>query len=254
MHIHFLRHATLILTYNNVKILLDPMLSPAEAMDPVANASNQRRIPLVNLPLSDAALKQELDPIDGVLVTHHHRDHWDARAVELLSKSLHILCHSDSETPIRNAGFTSVTPITNQLDWRGIQIHRTGGQHGTGDIGQKMGTVSGFVLKSPNEPILYIAGDTIWCADVETALQGHQPNCIVVNAGAAQFLTGDPITMSAEDVAKVCRAAPSARIIAVHMEAINHCLLTRSALREHLNAEGLAGRVEIPADGDTTTF
>lgn len=250
MQIYFLRHATFVLTFNGAKILVDPMLSPAEAMDPVANAANSRRIPLVDLPLTIEALPQTLNTIDAVLVTHTHRDHWDARAVELLSKSLPIFCHPDSESTIRDSGFTAVTPITDHLEWRGIEFYRTGGQHRTGEIGQKMGTVSGFVLKAVDEPSLYIAGDTIWCVDVQTALQTHRPDQIVVNAGAAQFLTGDPITMNAEDVARVCRAAPSARIIAVHMGAINHCLLTRAVLRDHLQREGLAGRVMIPADGE----
>jgi hypothetical protein len=35
------------------------------------------------------------------------------------------------------------------------------------------------------------------------------------------------------------------------MEAINHCLLTRADLAEALDERGLAGRVEIPADGET---
>jgi hypothetical protein len=37
----------------------------------------------------------------------------------------------------------------------------------------------------------------------------------------------------------------------VHMEATNHCLLTRDELAEELQREGLAERVEIPADGET---
>jgi L-ascorbate metabolism protein UlaG (beta-lactamase superfamily) len=57
--------------------------------------------------------------------------------------------------------------------------------------------------------------------------------------------------MTAEDVARVCNALPDALIVAVHMEAINHCLLTRDELREELQRKGLAERVEIPADGET---
>jgi hypothetical protein len=52
-------------------------------------------------------------------------------------------------------------------------------------------------------------------------------------------------------VARVCRAAPEARVIAVHMEAINHCLLTRAELAGALDEQGLKDRVEIPADGET---
>ncbi len=113
-----------------------------------------------------------------------------------------------------------------------------------------MGTVSGFVLRAPGEPSLYLAGDTIWCPEVEAALQTFRPDVVVLNAGAAQFLTGDPITMTADDVVQVCRALPTARVIAVHMETINHCLLTRADLRERLAQEGLAQQVQVPADGE----
>ena len=114
-----------------------------------------------------------------------------------------------------------------------------------------MAPVSGFVIQTEGSPSLYVAGDTIWCDEVEEALNTHRPDVIVVNAGAARFLEGDSITMTAEDVAKVCLAAPEARVIAVHMEAINHCQLTRRELAEELEEQDLAGRVEIPADGDT---
>jgi hypothetical protein len=56
--------------------------------------------------------------------------------------------------------------------------------------------------------------------------------------------------MEADDVIAVCSAAPAARVVAVHMEAINHCLELRSDLAERLQAAGLAERVAIPADGE----
>ena len=66
----------------------------------------------------------------------------------------------------------------------------------------------------------------------------------------AQFLEGDPITMTVEDVIPTAGTVPKSRRKAVHMEAINHCLLTRDELRAELEQEGLMGRVEIPADGE----
>ena len=76
----------------------------------------------------------------------------------------------------------------------------------------------------------------------------------LVNAGGARFNIGDPITMTAYDVVKVCRKAPQAKIIAVHMEALNHCLLSRAALRSHLEQEELSEQVFIPLDGETLEF
>jgi L-ascorbate metabolism protein UlaG (beta-lactamase superfamily) len=254
MIIHFLRHATFIVQLNQVKILVDPMLSRAEAMEPVQNASNSRRIPMVELPLDDEALKRLLEQIDGVLVTHTHRDHWDARAVELLPKNIPILCQLEDQEKISQAGFSVVQPVVSELRWKDVLFTRTGGRHGSGEIGQKMGPVSGFVLQAEGEPELYIAGDSIWCAEVESALERYQPQVTVVNSGTAQFLSGGPITMTAEDVCQVCRVAPQTRVVAVHLETVNHCLLSRSQLKEKIHQEALLAQVVIPADGEVLEY
>ena len=96
-----------------------------------------------------------------------------------------------------------------------------------------------------------MAGDTIWCDEVDTALAEHAPNVVVVNAGGARFLEGDPIIMDAGDVIEVDRAALRALIVAVHLEAVNHCVLSRADLREAVDAAGVGDRVVIPADGET---
>ena len=101
-----------------------------------------------------------------------------------------------------------------------------------------LGPVSGFVVRAPEEPSFYVAGDTVWCPEVEQALRTYEPDVVEVNAGAAQFIDSDPITMDADDVAQVARAAPRAKVVAVHMEAINHCVLTRIRLGEAIQHEG----------------
>lgn len=254
MEIQLLRHATLLVTLGGRRLLIDPMLSPAGAMDPVGNAADTRRIPLVELPLSDPELRDLLASLDAVLVTHTHRDHWDARAVELLPRGLPLFCQPADVAAIQGAGFPDVRPVEGALQWDGLELHRTGGRHGTGEIGVRMGPVSGFGLRIAAEPTLYLAGDTIWCDEVADALTQHQPDVVVLNAGAAQFLVGDPITMTAADVVAVCGAAPGAQVVAVHMETVNHCGLTRAALGAALTASGLQERVIIPLDGQQLSF
>lgn len=250
MRIHFLRHATLVVFLNGRTLLVDPMLSPAGTMEPVKPATNELRIPLVDLPIDSHALHGLIQRLDGVLLTHTHRDHWDASAIELIPKRTPILCQPEDEAKLRGDGFSDVQPVELGLEWRGIQIHRTAGQHGSGEVGQRMAPASGYILQASGAPSLYIAGDTIWCPPVAAVLKERQPNVTIVNAGAAQFLTGGPITMTAEDVAQVCRANLRGKVVAVHMEAINHCLLKRSELSASLEAEGLRKQVVIPADGE----
>lgn len=250
MSIHFLRHATFVLEVGDVKILVDPMLSDKDAMDPVKGAAVEARIPMVPPPIGQSELQELLLSIDLILITHTHRDHWDKRAQELIRKEKPILCQPGDEKTIGDQGFTNVKVCEPKSQFAGLTIHRTDGKHGTGEIGKRMGKVSGFVIEIRNTR-LYIAGDTIWCPEVSQAIELHKPDAIVVNAGAAQLLEGGPITMTANDVISVCQKAPDAKVIAVHMETVNHCLLTRPKLKEALMSARLQSQCIIPADGET---
>ena len=250
MNIQLVRHATLIVNIAGSTLLVDPVLSPVGANPPVANTANEKRNPLVPLPMAAADVLRD---VDAVLVTHTHRDHWDEAATETVPKHLPIFCQPEDEARFREWKFTDVRPVSASLSWGRLLISRTRGSHGTGEIARRMAPVSGFVLKAPDEPTLYIAGDTIWCEAVRAALDAYQPGIIVVNAGEARFREGDAITMSASDVIATARYAPDATLIAVHMEAINHCGLSREILRAQIEAAGFERRVLIPMDGETLT-
>lgn len=230
------------------------MLSPAGAMEPVADAAVTARIPMVELPISHEELTGLIGSLDGVLVTHTHRDHWDQAAVELLPRSIPIVCQLSDQVRIADAEFREIEAVEGEVLIGGVRVIRTGGRHGVGELGQRLGPVSGFVLDAPDEPRLYIAGDTVWCPEVADALSRHRPHVVVVNAGAAQFRTGGPITMDVPDVLEVTRAAPVAQVVAVHFETINHCLLRRADLRAAVDRDGVGARVRVPADGDTLAF
>lgn len=245
-----MRHATLLVTMSGKKLLVDPMLSPAGAMPPIRNSSNQHRNPLVELP-SKLDLQ---DDVDAVLLTHTHSDHFDEEAMRQIPKRKLMICQPEDEERLRGLGFLAVRSVQDRFYWEKIMIHRTGGQHGTGEIGVEMAPVSGYVIKAEEEPSLYIAGDTIYCQEVSSALTQYQPDVIVVNAGGARFINGDPITMTAQDVVSVCRKAQTATIIAVHMEAINHCLVLRKDLARYLQQEGFIKQVLIPQDGEQLHF
>ncbi len=107
MRIHFVRHATLVLTVGGKRILVDPMLGDAGAMPPVANSPNQRPNPLVPLPVPAAAL---MDGLDAVIVTHTHRDHFDDAAGSLVPKHLPLFGQSEDAAKFRSLGFNRLPP------------------------------------------------------------------------------------------------------------------------------------------------
>jgi L-ascorbate metabolism protein UlaG (beta-lactamase superfamily) len=247
MRIRLIRHATLIVECGGHTLIVDPMLDDAGARPAIENSPNPRNNPLVALPVG---ADEVLGGVEALLVTHTHSDHWDTTAGTLLPRNTPLFGQVEDEAKFRAQGFTAVQSIQSTTTWKGIEIIRTGGQHGTEDIGKAMAPVSGFVLRAKGEPTLYIAGDTIWCSEVEAALSRFHPKIIVLNVGAARFLEGDPITMTADDAIRVCQTAPDAQVIAVHMEAINHCLLTRADLAFQLEAARVIQQVAIPGDGD----
>lgn len=252
MKLRLLRHATLHIDYAGQHLLVDPMLGAKETMDAIANTPNPLRNPLVDLPLDAAELNTLLGELDAVLVTHLHRDHWDLAAAEMLNKATPIYCQPGDEARIAEAGFERVRFIDESMTIGSMTVHRTGGQHGSDALAELMGQVRGFVLSAEGEPTLYIAGDTIFAREVENALTTHQPAITVLNAGGARFLEGDPITMTTADLRAVAEAAPGTLLVPVHMDSINHCLLTRDLLREE--APDLLDRMWIPADGETRDF
>lgn len=241
--IRLVRHATLKIEYAGRTLLVDPMLSDAGVNPPIEDSPNDRRNPLVDLPDFD------LSPVDSVLVTHLHSDHFDDAAIERLPPSMPIVCQPADAEEIRQAGFETVSPVEDATEFGDIQITRTTGQHGHGELADAMGPVAGFVLDAPGEPTVYLAGDTVWYEAVAETIDRHDPDVIVVNAGAAQFTAGRPITMTDADVAAVCEAAPEATVVAAHMEAINHCLQTREELAEALAGSTCEGSLAIPEDG-----
>ncbi len=247
MRIQLIRHATLRLTINNKVILIDPVLSEKGTMSYIHNVPNKNKNPLVELSMDINAIAKA----DAVLLTHIHRDHFDETAASLLPKNIPIFCQAQDEIKVKEKGFFCVNPIEKHCSWNDITFSRVGGQHGTGEIAKQMGTVSGYVIKTKDEPSLYITGDTVWCLEVEQTLETYKPEIIISFAGAAQLTEGGiPITMDKEDILHICREMPKSKVIVVHMEAWNHCMLTRKELRSFLKDNSISAQVCIPKDGD----
>jgi L-ascorbate metabolism protein UlaG (beta-lactamase superfamily) len=246
MRLRLIRNATLAVKVAGRYLLVDPMLDPAGARPPVEDTPNERRNPLVELPEPAEVVA---GGVDAVLVTHLHRDHLDDTAVALLPSDVPLFCQPEDTDALRERGFADPRPVDPEREWNGVHLTRTAGRHGTGAIGEAMAPVSGFVLAAAGEPTLYVAGDTIWCDEVRAAIDRHRPDVVVVNASGARFNEGDPIVMTTDDVVAVARHATEARIVAVHLEAINHCLETRPDLHQRLHDEGLVDHVTVPEDG-----
>lgn len=252
MQIKLLRNATLQLEYGGKTFLIDPFLADQGSMPPFPSTPNQHmKNPTASLPVS----AEETVSADAVIVTHLHADHFDETAKKMLNKMTPLFAQNESDAEvIRSEGFQNVHSLEDKKDFHGIEVIRTNGQHGHGEITKRTGVVSGVVFKHPSEKTLYLAGDTVWCQDVKEAIDSHNPDVIVVNGGAAQFLEGGPITMTKEDIYETSEASNGAALMVVHMESLNHCLLSRNELKTFIQNKKTKGPVFIPDDGEILTF
>jgi L-ascorbate metabolism protein UlaG (beta-lactamase superfamily) len=246
MHLRLIRNATLRLELDGRHLLVDPMLDPAGARPPVEDTENDRRNPLVELPEPAEVV---VAGIDAVLQTHMHRDHFDDTAAELVPKDVPVLCQPEDAERLRGHGFADVRPVEETVELAGTTVTRTPARHGSGATAEAMAPVSGYLLRDSAGRTLYLAGDTVLYDAVEAVLDEHRPDVVVLNAGAARFRGGERIVMDADDVVAVARRVPDARVVAVHLDAVNHCVQTRADVHQAVHEHDLTARVTVPEDG-----
>ncbi|UTR15291.1 MBL fold metallo-hydrolase [Salipaludibacillus sp. LMS25] len=193
--------------------------------------------------------------IDAVIVTHLQKDHWDDTAKEALPKNIKLFSQNEEDAAeIRHAGFQNVEVLKENTVFEGIQLIKTRGEHGRGEVLKLAGLVCGVIFKHPTEKTLYIAGDTVWNQYVQESIETHNPEIIVVNGGDNQLPEGGSLFMGKDDIYDVHTAADNAKIISLHMEAVNHWTLSREELKSFIKEKGIFSNVLVPNDGDSYTF
>jgi L-ascorbate metabolism protein UlaG (beta-lactamase superfamily) len=234
VRITLVRSATIIVELAGRRILVDPMLDDVGARPPIEGTRNQVANPTAPLPFP---AEEVVRGLDAVIVTHRHRDHLDTRGEELLPRDVPVYCQPEDEEALRELG-VDARSVDDAVELDGLRIARTPARHGSGRMAELLAPVSGFVLND-----LYLAGDTVWYEGVEETIARHRPRVAVVNAGGAEFTEGGLIVMGTDDVREVVARVPT--VVAVHLEALNHCFLTRAELRRSIP------EVLVPEDGET---
>lgn len=261
MKIQLIRNATMKINYGAETFLTDPMLADAKTYTGFLDREH-----LVN-PTSDLPITQEniLEGITSVLVTHTHipsenqggpSDHFDQVAVELLQKDLRVYAQPFDLKGLKRVGFKNIITIDDVTTLDSITISRVEGRHA--DIDQLLplvGDSSAYVLQAPNEPTVFWTGDTLLTKEMKAYISNLQPDVCIVHAGGAALpidANGNmsQLVMNADDTIELAKLVPHAKVVAIHMEALDHCPVTRQELLEKATANNLQDRILIPNNGD----
>ena len=267
----FYRNATAKMSYGGFTFLLDPMLSAKGELPSFAGIAPN---PTVELPVSPGEI---IADIDAIIVSHTHSDHFDAAAAALLDKSMPVftprngsaVSGSDPTATVSyrqellDFGFTDVREIdtdgTDSIKFGDVTLTQVWGRHGKGVIGDLMGGVNGIIFAAPQMPTIYWAGDTIMdAAEVAPILERFTPDVVIAHTGGPviEALSPELLLMDAEQGIELIEMAnrynPAVQVVAIHMDALDHCFSTRDDLRSSLTSlpSDIVERVTVPEDGD----
>jgi L-ascorbate metabolism protein UlaG (beta-lactamase superfamily) len=267
MKITQIRNATILIEFEAkdvsgapIGLLVDPMLAGRGALPSLKYLGGQRRRnPIVDLP---SKMPELLGRVTHALITHcqrGHFDHLDRAGIRFLRQSrVPVFCMPHDEGWLRTRGLnvlsleapadgTASHPFFNGM------ITSIPCIHGRGLVGKLMEHGHGQLIDLPGEPTVYIAGDTILTLDVRACLETLQPDVAVLPAGGARFDFGGEILMNGDDMLTACQLTHG-KVVANHLEALDHCPTTRAQLRHDVSRAGLENRLFVPNDGDTLEF
>lgn len=248
MKLHQIRNATIVLEYNGIRFLIDPMFAPKEAYQPIT----LKLWPYHDLPISP---KDIVKNIDAVILTHLHTDHFDKYAQEILAKSTKIFVQDKyDKNALGKEGFNDIEIINKDgTKFEGIKLYNIECRQGIRALTEPVMLANGMrweamgvVFKSENEPALYIAGDTVWYDGIKDAIKAHKPKYIVLNTACTKTSQGFQTNMGTEDIKELHNYYPEGKLIASHMDNVGNETLCRVNLRD----SEVKDYIYIPADGE----
>ena len=263
MKIHHLRNATFVIKSGENHILIDPMLSKKCELPPFTRFRHKpRRNPTVPLPdNADRILKD----VTVCLITHsqkfgikalQHTDHLDSSGEDFLKRrNIPVVTGFKDSPNLKKIGLNVEGSLSywEPVAFLGGKITAVPAIHGHGFINKVMANGVGFFIELPEEPSIYVSGDTVYTKDVERVLKEYKPDIAVMASGSARLDIGGPILMPINELLNFVKDAQGT-VVANHLEALNHCPLSRLQLRMELEKNGLLSKVLIPDDGETLTI
>lgn len=257
--IRFIGNATVIIKYAGLTILTDPnFLHKGQQISLGYGLTSRRQ--------TDPAIKLEgLPPIDLIVLSHLHEDHFDELVQHNLDRNIPIATTDDAAKKLRKLGFKTVYPLKK---WQSLLVNKgkavlrvtsMPGRHGPPLIASLLPQVMGSMLELRSEETtsryrIYISGDTMVYDDLyEIPKRTPEIDLALLHLGGARIL-GVKVTMDEEDGVRMLDIIAPKHAIPIHY---NDYDVFTSPLTDFQNAAkvaGLADKITYLKHGDTYTF
>ncbi|HET8522209.1 MAG TPA: MBL fold metallo-hydrolase [Thermomicrobiales bacterium] len=257
--IFFIGNATVLLRYAGFTILTDPTFIHMHEQTWLGYGMHTTR--LVN-PAIDI---DQLPPLDLIVLSHFHGDHFDQVVERDLDKRLPIVTCPDAAQELTDRGFGNTfaletwKSLTVTKGGASLQITATPARHGPAVVDLAMPEVMGSILefRSGNEPAryrMYITGDTLVYDDIKEIPRRYPDiDLALLHLGGTEVL-GIMVTMDGKQGVEMLRIVDPTDAIPIHYNDYDVFKSPLSDFEDEVNSAGLAQRVHYLRHGDTFTF
>jgi L-ascorbate metabolism protein UlaG (beta-lactamase superfamily) len=257
--IYFIGNATTMIRFGGLTILTDPaFLHKGEHVDLGHGIWARREV-------EPACQIADLPPIDLIVLSHYHGDHFDDVAARELDKTLPIVSTADAVDKLGALGFERGYPLDT---WESLEVRKGDatltitampGKHATDDaVNALLMPVNGHMLdfsrNSDHLYRLYITGDTMLTDSLEEIPRRYPDIDLgLIHAGGTTFLV-TVVTMTGEQAVKAVEITKPRTAIPIHY---NDFSVFQSGLDDFKKAaQASTTRTEFVylAHGETYTF
>ena len=255
----FIGTATVLLHYGGFTILTDPNFLHKHDVARLGYGLRSRR-------LTDPAMEiHALPPIDLVVLSHFHEDHFDRTVERDLDKSVPILTTKHGAHALRQRGFTAVEElkiwesITVTKGNASLRLTAAPGTHGPGIVGKLLPPVMGSILEffpEGSQPRfrLYITGDTLVFDKLREIPQRFpELDLALLHLGGTRAF-GILVTMDGKQGVEVMRIVNPKLAIPIHYNDYTVFKSPLSDFQQAVQDAGLTDRVHYLAHGETYSF
>lgn len=257
----FIGNATVHLRWGPFSLLTDPNFLHRGQRAYLGHGLTSRRL------TEPAVAIEDLPPLDALVLSHLHGDHWDRVTRARLDRGLPIL--TTPHAARRLQGWHRFRRAVGLRTWESEQLVKDGmqlrvtalpGRHAPGPARHLLPPVMGSLLEFGRvgggvDLRLYLTGDTLMFDGIHEIAERHRDiDLAVLHLGGTTLPGGLVVTMDATQGADLLDAVRPARAVPVHFDDYTVFRSSLDDFRREVERRGLADRVDYLEAGRTRTF
>jgi L-ascorbate metabolism protein UlaG (beta-lactamase superfamily) len=257
----FIGNATVLLRWGPFTVLTDPNFLHAGQRVHLGYGLFSERL------LEPAMQVDELPPLDAVVLSHLHGDHWDRIAQRALDRSLPILTTPHASRRLQGvSGFRRAVGLdtweshTVVKEQSTLTVTALPGIHAPRPISRLLPPVMGSLVELGDTSgdvahRVYLTGDTLMFDGIsEIARRCPDLDLAVVHLGGTTLPGGLVVTMDGRQGADLLETVRPRRAVPVHVDDYTVMKSPLSAFTGEMTRRGLGEMVHVVGRGETATF